>query len=177
MSFLLNPFIYGLAFGTYELLADTIVGTATTSVDFTGLSLGKGDEILLVSSIANSSGSNSEFAFFVNGNTTATNYYYQSIFVDNTSVVGGRDNSAKIGYCLNGTAHVANTKIKLSNSGYFVWQSDTLRNSNGSSTAMQNIAGTSTFTLTSITSLTVTATSANAISIGSRFQLYRIGGA
>lgn len=159
----------------YELLADITVGTATTSVDITGLNIGKGDEVVLMTDIRTSTYDVGFYAY-VNGNTTATNYYTQRLSVDNTNVGGVRGNYPSL--C--GTSASFTDKLyfqanlKLTNSGYFICQSNCNRFYGTSTICLDSRYITSTGTMTSITSLRVYATVTNAIGIGSRFQLYKI---
>lgn len=161
----------------YELLADITVSSATTQVDITGLNIGKDEEIVLIADVYNPTASGTPLSILVNGNYTVTNYYTQYISVNGTSVTAGRENNANLQYHDPVRKLLAIAKIKLTNSGYFVWQSDANRAYDlGSQLFYVPIYGTSTFTLSSITSLRISVGVANAIGIGSRFQLYKIGG-
>lgn len=161
----------------YELLADITVGTATTSVDITGLNIGKGDEVVLVSDVANVT-TFCGYGLFVNNNTTSTNYWSQHLAGVGTSVVAERTNNPR--YLYNNSAvlrSVSIAKIKLTNSGYFIFQSSSSRDySNGTRILVGDWYGTSTFTMSAITSLKTICEVTNNISSGSRFQIYRIAG-
>jgi uncharacterized membrane protein len=65
--------------------------------------------------------------------------------------------------------------IKLTNSGYVISQHNSVESYGGANVLLNSYYGTSTFTITSITQLSVVASVTNAIGIGSRFQLYRCG--
>lgn len=159
-----------------ELLADIIVGTAVTSVDITGLDIGKDDELLLVSDF-NFSQDNAVL-IMINNNLTSTNYYCQRLVATSTTVTAERGNYPRITSSLEtGTKNETITKIKLTNSGYFIYQAVDVRAIGSSSIQLQQIYGTSTFISASITSLTLRHNLANGIGIGSRFQLYKTGGA
>lgn len=155
-----------------ELLADIIVGVATTSVDITGLNIGKDDELLLVSDVANSSG---DMYLYANNNLTNSNYWCQALVANGTTVAGYRYNLPYMRVTAGNFFH--SIKIKLTNSGYFVTQNESINLQGTSAIRLDNTYTTSTFTTTSITSLKITASVANQIGIGSRFQLYRLGGA
>lgn len=159
----------------YELIGDVTVGTATTQVDFTGLNIGKDDELLLVSDWINSYSSGHSMLLRVNGNTTATAYWYQGLTANSTSVTGERYNNQTMTWAdsLN-QRNLTLSKFKLSNSGYIVRQSETLQKYGGSSTFIFNTFATSTFTADSITSLSIVTTATNGIGTGSRFQLYKL---
>jgi hypothetical protein len=158
----------------YELVADVTIATATTQVDFSGLNFGKDDDLLFVSDIVNASGSSSRYGLFANGNYTTTNYYIQDIYANGTAYSGSRNNTSSFNYADNGNKSYAITKIKLTNSGYIVYQSSLSINYGGNIIALDDTYCTSTFTSTSITSLRIASAVANAIGIGSRFQLYRL---
>lgn len=158
----------------YELVADVIVGVATTQVDFSGLNFGKDDDLLLVSNIYNVIGGTVNFDMTFNGNNTRTNYYNQTLYAYGTTVQGVRANTPKILDAEASSYSELFTRIKLSNNGYIVAQSGAVRRYNNTAMLIEDAYLTSTFTATSITSLRVSCVSANGIGIGSRFQLYRL---
>lgn len=159
----------------YEEIGDVVVGVATTQVDFTGLNIGKDDELLLVSDWYNSSGSTSDLSIFANNNTTATNYYTQWLTATGTSVSSTRYNANYFMETTTTHKGFSKSNIKLTNSGYFVFQAtDTMAYSLPTNVLINNWYTTSTFTLTSITSINIKSTVASAIGIGSRFQLYKL---
>lgn len=164
--------------GELTLLEDVIVsGSAITQVDFGTFNIGKGEEIVLVADVYNPTASGTPLSILVNGNNTVTNYYTQYISVNGTSVTSGRENNANLQYHDPNRRLLLEAKLKLTNNGYFVWQSDANRAYDlGSQSFYVPIYGTSTFTLTSITSLRIAVGVANTIGIGSRFQLYKVGG-
>ena len=152
----------------YELLADITVGTATTSVDITGLNIGKGDEVVLVSDVTTTS--EGALSVCINGNTTATNYYTQELKADSTGVYAAKYNNSWFNYITGAAKGFSRLNIKLTNSGYFIAQVHSLREYGGSAIKIEAMYVTSTFTSTAITQLTIQGN----IGIGSRFQLYRI---
>ena len=158
----------------YILLADIIVDTATTTIDITGLDIGKNDELMLVSDLV---GNNAVVSLYANANYTATNYYRQSIAANSTTVSAGRYNDSIFMAGTSGIKELVLAKIKLTNNGYFVVQSERNVAYGGSSLSLGSIFITSTFTATSITSLRLGASATDGIAVGSRFQLYKIGGA
>jgi len=161
----------------YQLLADyTVSGSAITSFTFgtllAPLRINADEEVVLVATIDGTAFNN--VSIYFNGNTTGTNYYNQLLSASNTSVSGLRTNSS---YALWTSLNcVSLINIKLTNNGYIVWQSNNERYFSTSNVDLINIYGTSTFTTSQITSLTITHASANGIGIGSRFQLYKVKG-
>lgn len=177
----LNNIGVGSRFQLYKLkatqVADIIIDTATTSVDITGLTIDKGSEYLLVANYVSSVSATHNIS--VNNNNTLTNYYYQQLHAKGSSAPDGwRANAPNI-FTIGGSGNlqygIAFMKIKLTNSGYFEYQANGIKYF-GSSTTLTKNYGTSTFTMSSITQLTLTASQANGIGIGSRFQLYKLKG-
>ena len=157
-----------------EKLADIEVTVATTSINITGLNLGKGDEVMLVSDMVRTLSSMSYY-IYVNNNITSTNYYMQELYANATSVSAGRINAPYLISSEQNQKTIVVTKIKLTNSGYFVWQSDGFTSYSSTTPKIDIVHGTSTFTSTSVTQLAIASTLADGIGVGSRFQLYRIG--
>lgn len=158
----------------YSLLADTTVSSATTTIDFTGLNISWGEELLMVSNIVGIT-NYSDIVLYCNSNYTNTNYYSQYLVSTGTTVVSGRLNMPYIANPYNAKTFTV-TKIKLTNNGYFVYQANTEDNSGTSGVLIYNSYGTSTFVTSNITSLRMSSTVSNGINVGSRFQLYKSGG-
>ena len=158
----------------YEQVADITVSTATTSVDFTGLSIGKEDDYKLVSTVINGTSTNGvKLGLYFNSNVTDTNYYNQRLYASSTAYGGTRSNNNTLLYVDSYSKSFCIDDIKLTNNEYIVQQISLTEKFDTSVPILNNYADTSTFTLTSITSLKVQASITNAIGIGSRFQLYK----
>ena len=177
-SDLANGIDVGSRFQLYRLkakkVADIIVGSATTQVDITGLNIDKDSEYMLVSDVVNTSGSTAVIAVFPNDNLTNTNYYNQNMNAIDAGVGAVRTNLNNVLGAYTSFKDFSITKIKLTNNGYFVYQSDITQRYGGSSLFLNKNYGTSTFTLTSITKLSIVSSVSNAIGIGSRFTLYKM---
>lgn len=163
----------------YELIGDVTVGSNTTQVDFTGLNIGKDDELLLVSDYKRISSGYGTLQIFCdqNGtlNTTSTNYWFQELSASATSVSAYRGNSSAISFTsVNNNNVLGIAKLKLTNSGHFVWQNTMVRDVASSSVILYDIYGTSTFTTNSITQLRFQVMNTTGIGTGSRFQLYKL---
>jgi len=168
-----------VTFGEYELLADIIVSNTTSNVDITGLNIDKDDHILLVVSAVNGASPESLLLrWFVNGNYTQTDYWTQRISADGNVVSSVVANSTVLltDMWYHPTS-MANARIKLTNSGNVVVQSETLRGIGQSTVLLYDSHGSSIFTVSAITMLTIRSDFTNGIGAGSRFQLYRTGGA
>lgn len=166
-----NCIATGSRFQLYKLVAekvaDIIVPSNTTSVDITGLNIGKDGEYYLVSEMNNVP----SCLLYVNGNTANANYYVQRLFANSTTVGGSRTNNPVY---IDGNVRYASTNIKLTNSGYFVYQTNQINSASSSDIQIWKGYGTSTFTSSSVNQLTITAGAANGILTNSRFTLYRM---
>ena len=120
----------------YELLADITVGTATTSVDITGLNIGKGDEIVLVSDIKNTSASTSIYYLYFNATTSG--YHSQGLWSSSTTNTSARNTDARtLDIPTNQNASLV-SNIKLTNSGYVISQNNSVENYGSSSVLLNN---------------------------------------
>ena len=171
--------IYELADGTFlELIEDITVGTAVDSILINGFTATKEDTLYVVSDLINSSGTNTSPYLYVNGNETASNYYAQRILAEGTSVSGTRQNAPFIGLLDNGTKALITSEIKITNDGYYTVQSSANIKYGGSSIGLNDYYMSSTFTISSITSLKwQTNTGGGKFSAGSRVLIYRLVGA
>jgi hypothetical protein len=163
-----------------EKVADFVVDTNSTQVDIpvTGSldpAITKDSEYLLVSDVKNASGSSQDYELFVNDDTTSANYYRQRILGDGSSKSAVRTNTATILSAGNNEETMDYIHIKLSEIGAYTAQSYEVRNYGSTTPLVQNnfISSTSE-AITSITELNVISSSANGISSGSRFILYKL---
>lgn len=159
----------------YILLADIIVDTATTTIDITGLDIGKDDEILMVADINNTTGSGASCRLFINNNTTVTNYYVQTLEADNTTISSARTNTSSLIYTPAGRKTLVNAQLKLTNNGYVTYQADNSY-SYDLNIRISERFHTTTFTVASITQLTLLSSVTDGIGVGSRITLYKKGG-
>ena len=160
-----------------DKIAEVDVTTATTSVTFDNLTIGKENEYLLVTDIQNATSNYLRLEFAVNNNTTPTNYWRQMIRSQGTGVVANRGNANEFSEFMNSTTArtLAIANVKLTNNGYVIYQSNqTYDYTRDSLMFLQKTYGTSTFTVSSITSITLTANQTNAIAATSRFELYKL---
>lgn len=149
-----------------------VTGSAVTSVQFSGLNIGKGNEYLLVS---DAMGTGGWTALYANNNTTNSNYYKQTLSASGTGVSGSRENFPY--YIYIHPSYIGSfsiSKIKLTNDGYITNQNTNQHYYGGSSNAISDIYITSTFTSTSVTHLDIVSSVASGIDIGSKFELYKL---
>ena len=153
-----------------------VAGSAVTSVNFT-TDMGKGNEYMLVSDWTKPSSGSANLRIYINDNTTSTNYYLQGLLALSTTVAGFRGNHSELVGIDNTRPNAFSiAKLKLANSGYFNVQVDNIENmtSSGSDIYIMKKRISSTFTISSITKLSIVASVASYISIGSRFELYKL---
>lgn len=161
----------------YQLLADITVSSATTNVDITGLNIGKGDEILLVGFFVRGATASGTLALYCDDDgvliDSSTSYYFQSLIANGTSVSGSRVNANAVTFTNQNTNSIFVCKIKLTNNGYVVFQSDSEEQVGTSSLLLTSYYMTSIFITNAITKLRLA--QSTGIGIGSRFQLYKVG--
>lgn len=159
---------------TAKKVSDITVGTAATSVDITGLDIDKTGEYMLIADILGPGAGDIDGYLCVNGNNTLTNYYAQRATAIGTAVAGARSNNSQF-YDVNGAGNSFYIiTIKISANGYFVYQASGSYNIQATPHSLYNYYGCSTFTMTNITSITISASAASGIGVGTRLQLYKL---
>lgn len=147
-----------------------VTGSAVTSIDFTGLDINAHKSYRIeLEAIDGATGS--DISLYVNGDTTATNYYHQYIYANGASVSSGRANNPTVVAIISGTNSSSVINVLRVN-GYPHILS--LINRSGSST-IELIQRTiqKTGTVTNITQLTFTSNVANGIGVGTKVRIYR----
>ena len=163
--------IYKLA---AEKVADITVGSNTSQVDISNLSIDKDSEYLLVSDTASGNGSGNLY-LTPNDLTTQSNYYNQRIIAYSSTSTASRDNTSRIFQISNPGGTMAYTHIKLSNIGAFTAQSYSLFAQGSIQPFVINYFVSSVAeNITSITKLNLISALANDIKAGSRFTLYKL---
>lgn len=157
----------------YELVADIVVSSSTTQVDFTGLNFTSDDELLLVSDIVGPTTTVSYY-IYANNDTTGANYYHQYISAAIGVVNSSRNTTPKMVASLSGEKAMSNVKIKLTDGGYFTYQASSTRDYSTSGVLIHEYYGSKISTISSITQLNIVSSSANNIGTGSRFKLYKL---
>lgn len=176
-----NAIGVGSRFQLYKLMAekvvDVIVTTPTSSVDITNLNINKDSEYLIICDCINATASNYNLSPYINGDVVTTDYYSQELNANTTTLTAARTNDARLAR-VSGTGSVPRAlfiaSIKLSNSGHLMCKSHGIRDYGAASPYFDDYYVYSTFTVTSITQLTLTSDVASAIGSGSRFTLYKL---
>lgn len=157
-----------------DKVAEVDVSTATTSVTFDNLTIGKDSEYLLVADRFNPT-SSSSIRLFANNNQTNTNYWRQFVYAAGTTTGATRVNESSFGYSITNHRVLSIASIKLTNNGYFTVQSNYAADyTTGSEVYIGKQYMTSTFTTTEITRLDVVSQAANGLGVGSRIELYKL---
>jgi hypothetical protein len=155
-----------------EKVADITVATNSTQVDIPSLSIGKGDEYLLVSDISSAGG---DYLLTPNDLTTNTQYYSQLISGVASTASANRVNTPRFATGSNTFKSMSHIHIKVSEIGAFTAQSYEMFQYGTSNVSVFNWFISSTYeNLTSITKLNVRSTGTNQIESGSRFILYKL---
>jgi hypothetical protein len=154
------------------------ISLPTTQIDITGLSIGKNDELRLVYTLNNNSTTFRVYSLFVNDNTTISNYSYQELSGSGSTIKAFRQNTPYFTFVSNIANKVSTgfVDIKVSNNDRYVGQSQFVRSIGSQSANIEqtNINLVSSFSVTSITKLSVVAEVANGIAAGSRIRLYKV---
>ena len=168
----------GSEFRLYKLVAEkvfdtTVSGSAVSYIDITGLSITDDNEYLLTATFENTSATDSKVFMFVNGNTTNTNYYSQTITANTSTLTSSRGNESVFSGCNTGKASYCVANIFVTNGNRFVCQGHTARNLDSAILILDRYA-TSTFDVSTITSIRVQSEITNALGVGTRIRLYKL---
>lgn len=164
---------YGRAAGISSLLAETTVsGSAVTSIDFTGLDINTHQSYRVEMEWINGTASSSALYPFFNGDTVATGYYSQEVQASSTTVSGSRENTPRSAVSSATSRTKVTMHISRDTDGWAIVESRSNRTLGSAITAdLYTVSRTT--TLTNITQLTLTATVASSLSIGTKARIYR----
>ena len=161
-----------IAVGDISLLAEIVIsGSAVTSVDFTGLDINTHKSYRIEIESINTLGVDSILSWAINGDTTAINYYYQRVDIDDTSVTGVRSNSNSV--ALTPANNRAGLVINVLNrNGYIQGLTQESRGSgSGLDLHLRSLSKVS--SVSNMTQLTFTSSVSGGIGVNSRFRVYR----
>ena len=154
------------------MLAEIVIsGSAVTSVDFTGLDINTHKSYRIEIESINTLGVDSILSWAINGDTTAINYYYQRVDIDDTSVTGVRSNSNSV--ALTPANNRAGLVINVLNrNGYIQGLTQESRGSgSGLDLHLRSLSKVS--SVSNMTQLTFTSSVSGGIGVNSRFRVYR----
>ena len=159
----------------YELLGDSGTLNSGSSYSFTGLNIGKDEELVLYAEIPDGGGdSNMRLTFNGQGDSS---HYSQQLIGEGTSLSANRQNFIYLGYIFSNQGNSALVNIKLAENGRIVSQSGNVSNygANSSSIRNWNSNGVSTYTATAITQVTISSVGSSPLfNAGTRFRLYKV---
>lgn len=160
--------------GTEPTLLATLTTTAlATSVDFTGLDINAhGGMYQIEIGYKNGTATSHNIAMYINGLTTATDYYTESLLVDGATVTGVRQNDATIIGVSASSSTAATIDLKLIAGAQASAFSGVSRDI-GAAVILQNFAWSRTAAVANITDIAFTAAVADGIGIGTTFKIYR----
>ena len=165
---LINPSVAG-----WEKVVDKVVsGSAVTSIDTQGLDLDNAKTYMILFRTTNTTGSENNIQIFFNNDTTATNYYSQSLRASGATIEASRSNAPYIGNVNAGTEGTfffilarEVGKLKLIGLGSEYEQS----------TVNVEHRTIDWITEANVTRITLTASEASSIGIGSRLTIFKVG--
>lgn len=155
------------------LLYETVVtGAAQTSITIPSLDIVTHKDYRIEIEVFNPTASAVTLKLYTNGDVTAANYAAQSVLSSSTTTTSAATADALIGYVDASSRSLTNANLSLSTDSYYRW---TALCSRGSMTlpTLSTISGIKKATITNLTSLTLTASVASSIGIGSRIRIFR----
>jgi hypothetical protein len=157
----------------YSLIEEIVVtGSHVTSIEFTGLNLIGDGAYILHYNLTNPTGSTSYLRLYFNSDTTDANYYGQNFDANGAVISGARGNVPTIDNLTAGTSSM--NRIIFSQIAGEEPRAMTQLNRlapAGLKTGMDCVAW---VTTNNVTIITLTASVASAIGIGSKFLLYKV---
>jgi len=161
----------------WTLISQVIPSSNVAVVEWTGLDINTDKFYIIIATIHNPSPSVAyEYAIFVNGDTTITNYYSQLHYADGATHVVRRDNDP--GFCYIGALGDTMVFCLITHDpgGHFRYASLEARE-NGSIIRSEQKAGAKTATITNITALSIYCIGGAAgIGAGSILQIFKVRG-
>jgi hypothetical protein len=158
---------------TTGLIAEQVVtGSDTTSVIFTGLDGNSHGGYILVCLCKNMQ--NSQVSLYINGDTTATNYYTDEWYNTAATTLGRSvTNGSRVFYSDAGSNTHSVVQIDRNVGGFPTMISEIVRKTAAYNIEQNKNSILGTVSITNITSLSITHGSASGIGVGSIFRLYR----
>lgn len=154
--------------GAARLVSSNVVsGSAVTSIDVTGLDINTDGTYDIEFEIVNAGSTAFTLYLFFNGGTTAAGYYSQY----NCNGSGGRLNTPACGYVKASDRLLGFGKLQILG-GYVTLYTCTIRGM-GAAVDNETYAMSKVATVTNLTQITLTASLASGIGVGSKFRVYK----
>lgn len=150
----------------------TVTGSAATTLAATGLDLSAYKAFFVVVKADNATGSSADVSLFYNADTTATNYYRQSLAANNATIGGARVNNAH-SFVMDAN-ECTNAQIFISRDldGRARSRTDSSRGA-ASSAQMNQYNGVWTST-SNVTGITLSSSVSNSLAVGTTMTIYGI---
>ena len=162
----------GAIYGNFNIVADITVSADCDYVDFTGLDGDSAGAYILYMTIVNPTAANEAIDCYANGDYTAADYYSQLLSAYNTTVAASRYNDPRISTVDTSERAFIKVTAMRGASNYFRFISEANRYT-GSAQQLSLFDGSSTGTITNITSLRIAAATGG-IGVGSRLILTKV---
>lgn len=151
----------------------TVSGSAVQQVDFSSLDSDTDGKYILYGSINATSGASGRVYIFLNADETITNYYYQGLTANSTTVAGDRQNFPAIGNVAPNDVHYFELTFEQIASEHGMWRG-TYKDKGPSDLGVGVVIGQTSGTLTNITKISIQTASGTYIDVGSTFSLYKV---
>jgi hypothetical protein len=148
----------------------TVSGAAATTLTLSGLDLSSYKCVFLSWSFDNATGSSSNLSIYYNADTTATNYETQVLTGNGSSVSSSRANDAFVIGLVANEPSIGTAVIRYDQDGKARWTS--VLNRGPAATMLLQIGGQMWTVAGAITGITVSASVASSLAIGSTFSLW-----
>jgi hypothetical protein len=155
-----------------NIIAEITISSNCDYVDFTGLDSDIDGGYILECAIVNNASQNGYYSLFVNGDTNGSNYSYQRLGVEGSTVSGVSGNSAPICFSIPSDKVNIFVNIKIIGGLFRYISLGSTQYSGGVHGDL--IWGRKSATITKITSLRVSVSQTNGIGAGSKFILKKI---
>lgn len=161
--------------GAWEEIVDFTVPSNTTSVTFNNFgTITKDDFIKITKTFINPNSTDSDIYLFANNDTNNSNYFFQALRANGSSVVAERTNRSRIAFSIGNQTETSLSYLKISqNDKLNAFSNLPLRNDSLLFNSFQYTTSINSFS-SGITSLTFTASETNGLGANSRIQIYRL---
>lgn len=150
----------------------TVTGSAASVLSISGLDLSADESYCIEIQLENATGSTANISLYYNSDTTATNYYVESVSADNASLVSSRANTGLINTlpaneCMGGRMWISNDR-----GGKPRARVDSSRDAAASIVfrSVSHIWNSA----TNVTGITISSSVSNSLAVGSKIRVFKI---
>ncbi len=158
--------------GLKLIATSEVTGSATSTIDFTGLDINTDKFYKIIFNYHNDLASAYGVAMFINADTTTTNYHTQEVHISSNTTASARANNANILYFFNSGTGQAEILLSLSKDGYPNAQAfyDEGKSANAVQIDLRHYKKIG--TVANITQVTFTTQTANGFAVGTEVRIY-----